>query len=102
MDFVCRTLVCSSSALPGGQVHVLFGYNGKSEQEDHYIFDLASSRWSRVRVADAITPTARSVTDVVYLGSLGAQGSLLVYGGEFTPSVNGHEGAGMSFLSFHF
>lgn len=78
-------------------MHVLFGYDGKCEQGDHFVFDLDTLRWSRLHGAAADRdhhakhPPARSVTDVVYLPGVGSgQGSLFVFGGEFTPSAQGH------------
>jgi N-acetylneuraminic acid mutarotase len=74
------------------QLHVLFGYNGENELADHFIYDLASSSWREIQNNSG--PPARSVTDVVALRKLGSKGSLLVFGGEYTPSAQGHEGAG--------
>ena len=73
-------------------LHVLFGYNGKEEQRDHWLWDKTARHWRQLLCATG--PAARSVTDVVYLPGVGASGSLFVFGGEFTPSAQGHEGAG--------
>ena len=78
-------------ALPDA-VHVLFGYNGKVEADDHFVFDLVTKVWRQVQTP--IVPPARSVTDAVYVSRIGRLGSIFVFGGEFTPSQQGHEGAG--------
>lgn len=39
-------------------------------------------------------PAPRSVTDLVALPAVGRHGALFVFGGEFTPSSQGHDGAG--------
>ena len=80
--------------------YVAFGYNGKEEQSDLWRFDFASAKWSELTSSvSGSAPKARSVTDLVVLGSspvsdasVGA--SLWMFGGEFTPSAQGHEGAG--------
>jgi len=74
------------------QVHILFGFDGKTALGDHFVFDISANKWHRVLV-DA-PPPARSVTSVVALPSLGTQGSLFVFGGECAASTQGHEGAG--------
>jgi len=53
---------------------------------------LETSEWKKLE--HLVSPPARSVTDVVHLPGLGNAGSLFVFGGEFTPSSQGHEGAG--------
>jgi len=75
------------------QVHILFGFDGKNALGDHFIFDSAVNKWQQV-VVDGACPPARSVTGVVALPNLGAQGSLFVFGGECAASTQGHEGAG--------
>jgi hypothetical protein len=74
-----------------------FGYNGKNELNDLYRFDLTTHKWTSVDIMGG--PSARSVTDLVALScSVGTDKSvsnkLFVFGGEWTPSVKGHEGAG--------
>ena len=81
----------SSAVHVDGSVHVLFGYNGKQELDQHFVFSLSQRAWQQVQAVGSSSPTPRSVTDCVHLPGLG---SLWVFGGEFTPSVNGHEGAG--------
>ena len=73
-------------------LHVLFGYNGKEELADHWLWNKQDRRWDRLTSNDG--PPARSVTDVVFVRGVGAKGSLFVFGGEYTPSAQGHEGAG--------
>ena len=73
-------------------LHVLFGYNGKEELADHWLWDKQVRRWDLLSGDSG--PRARSVTDVVFLRGVGEKGSLFVFGGEFTPSAQGHEGAG--------
>ena len=74
-----------------GRVHVLFGYNGKEELTQHFTFDLATSTWAAVKATGHL-PAARSVTDAVHLAGLNC---LWAWGGEFTPSAQGHDGAGL-------
>jgi len=74
-------------------VWIGFGYNGKEEQADLWHFDLSSKCWQQVRTTGSL-PTARSVTDMVLLRGSLQQPTLFVFGGEFTPSQQGHEGAG--------
>lgn len=82
-------------SVPGQGVHVLFGYNGKTEEADHWIFNVACRSWTNATVLSGPSPAARSVTDVVFLNNVGKDGSLFVFGGEYTPSAKGHEGAGV-------
>ena len=77
-------------------LHALFGYNGKEELDTHYTLTLAtpttsSTGWQLQSQSTGDRPAPRSVTDTVYLSSLNA---LFTFGGEYTPSVQGHEGAG--------
>jgi hypothetical protein len=63
-----RPNINPTTAVPGGQLHVLFGYNGECEQADHHVFDIAARTWSRApRGVEAASPPARSVTDAVFL-----------------------------------
>ena len=73
-------------------LHVLFGYNGKEELADHWLWNKQDRRWDLLSGDKG--PRARSVTDVVFVRGVGAKGSLFVFGGEFTPSAQGDEGAG--------
>ena len=73
-----------------GAVHALFGYNGKHELDQHFAFDLSTRAWTPI-VPRGSPPASRSVTDAVYLPALGA---IWAWGGEYTPSAQGHEGAG--------
>ena len=72
-------------------IHVLFGYNGSEELDQHFAFDLNTQQWGRVETGEGVRPDARSVTDAVYLPKLDG---VWVWGGEYTPSAQGHEGAG--------
>ena len=77
-------------------VHALFGYSGKEELDTHYTFTLATpttsaSGWQLQPQSTGDRPAPRSVTDTVYLPALNA---LFTFGGEFTASAQGHEGAG--------
>lgn len=71
-------------------VFIAFGYNGKEEQEDLWRFDLGKKSWSKIEPRGEVKPSTRSVTDL----AAGANGTFFVFGGEFTPSAQGHEGAG--------
>lgn len=73
-------------------IHVLFGYNGKEELADHWVWNEKGQNW--IEIKSELRPPARSVTDAVYLAQVGAQGSIFVFGGEYTPSKLGHDGAG--------
>ena len=77
-------------------LHALFGYNGKEELDTHYTYPLATATtsttgWQPQTQSAGDRPAPRSVTDTVYLPSINA---LFTFGGEYTPSVQGHEGAG--------
>jgi len=83
----------ASAVYASDGLHVLFGYNGKEELNDHWLWDHERRGWDLIpNTGDC--PDARSVTEAVYLPKLGKKGSLFVFGGEFTPSDKGHEGAG--------
>ena len=71
-------------------VHVLFGYNGKVELDHHSAFHLPTRQWSPIHATGHL-PTPRSVTDAVYLPGLRG---IWTWGGEYTPSAQGHDGAG--------
>jgi N-acetylneuraminic acid mutarotase len=82
-------------------LHVLFGYNGKQEQVDHWLWHADTHNWEQLSTQSSnessdvdSCPAARSVTDVVFLPNLGVAGALFVFGGEYTPSAEGHLGAG--------
>lgn len=77
-------------------IFVAFGYNGKEEQRDLWRFDLNTKSWTKVTPSGDVTPTPRSVTDLVALPSFATSrgDQLFVFGGEFTPSAQGHDGAG--------
>ena len=77
-------------------LHALFGYNGKEELDLHYTFTLdtpttSATGWQLQTQSTGDRPAPRSVTDTVYLSALN---SLFTFGGEYTPSAQGHEGAG--------
>ena len=76
-----------------GSIHVLFGYDGKEELQQHFAFDLTTKDWTRVGSGKegGMQPDARSVTDAVWLEKVGG---VWAWGGEYTPSAQGHEGAG--------
>jgi hypothetical protein len=83
-----------------GAVWVAFGYSGVAEQQDLWRFDIASRKWERKWLGSAAGaaegPEARSVTDLVFLKDYFGAGedALVTWGGEYTPSAQGHEGAG--------
>ena len=77
-------------------LHALFGYNGSEELDTHYTLALstpttATSGWQLQTRSSGERPAPRSVTDTVYLPSVDA---LFTFGGEYTPSAQGHDGAG--------
>lgn len=73
---------------PAGSLVVLAGFAGE-ETKDMYVFDIATSAWSEVKLSgDAFTP--RSVFAIVPVGP----SSAMVFGGEVGESAKGHEGAG--------
>ena len=77
-------------------LHALFGYNGTEELDTHYTYTLATpttsaTGWQLQSHSTGDRPAPRSVTDTVYVSSIDG---LFTFGGEYTPSVQGHEGAG--------
>jgi hypothetical protein len=80
-------------AVDADRVWIGFGYNGKEELSDLWHFELLSKSWHRVKASGDL-PTARSVTDLVLLNGDSDHPTLFIFGGEFTPSKQGHEGAG--------
>lgn len=93
-------------AVHNGVAYVAFGYNGKEELGDLWSIDTnidTNAQWVKLWSSssnesnDNRGPAPRSVTDMVVLTNIiGLPGrpALFAFGGEWTPSANGHEGAG--------
>lgn len=73
-------------------IYVMFGYDGKTELDDMYTYDLNNKQWSKLQLINSCG--SRSVTDIVYLSDIGKLGSIFVTCGECSPSSQGHESAG--------
>jgi hypothetical protein len=77
------------------QIHMMFGFDGKHPQSDHYVYHLPTATLQRLPEHPASDAPARSVTGVVSLRRAnGAKDAIFVFGGECEASAQGHEGAG--------
>lgn len=86
----------------GSRVLLLFGFSG-AQQGDIAVFDIAAGRWELLppEAQQGEVPSPRSVFAAALAPDFGAQGEVILFGGERVASDLGHEGAGAFASDLH-